>query len=212
MMVYQSSGKEIDMSAKIRKTLTWVETVLVEGGRAAPQPLKLIAAAAVITNPWAGRGFVEDLKPEIHAVAPELGAILTAMILDAAGGADRVEGYGKAAVVGLNGELEHANALIHTLRFGNHYRQAVGAKTYLAFTNVRGAANTPVMIPLMDKHDEGRRSHYQTVHFSIPDAPTADEIVVALGASTGGRPHHRIGDRYQDLKDLGHDVTNPAAV
>ena len=200
------------MPAKIRKTITWVETVLVEGGRAAPTPLKLIAAAAVVTNPWAGRGFVEDLKPEIHDVAPELGAILTAMILDAAGGADRVEGYGKAAVVGLNGELEHANALIHTLRFGNHYRQAVGAKTYLAFTNVRGAANTPLMIPLMDKHDEGRRSHYQTVHFSIPDAPGADEIVVALGASTGGRPHHRIGDRYQDLKDLGHDRSNPAAV
>ena len=134
------------------------------------------------------------------------------MILEAAGGADNVEGYGKAAVVGLDGELEHANAMIHTLRFGNHYRHAVGAKTYLAFTNVRGAANTPVMIPLMDKHDEGRRSHYQTVHFSIPDAPAADEIVVALGASTGGRPHHRIGDRYQDLKDLGHDVANPAAV
>lgn len=200
------------MPAQIRKTLTYVETILIEGGRAAPRPLKLIAVAAVLKNPWAGRGFVQDLKPEIHDVAPELGALLTAMILEAAGGPNAVEGYGKAAVVGLDGELEHANALIHTLRFGNHYRQAVGAKTYLAFTNVRGGANTPVMIPLMDKHDEGRRSHYQTVHFAIPDAPAADEIVVALGASTGGRPHHRIGDRYQDLKDLGHDVANPAAV
>jgi hypothetical protein len=200
------------MPAQIRKTLTYVETILIEGGRAAPRPLKLIAAAAVLKNPWAGKGFVEDLKPEIHAIAPELGALLTAMILEAAGGPDGVEGYGKAAVVGLDGELEHANALIHTLRFGNHYRQAVGAKTYLAFTNVRGGANTPVMIPLMDKHDEGRRSHYQTVHFAIPDAPAADEIIVALGASTGGRPHHRIGDRYQDLKDLGHDVANPTSV
>lgn len=200
------------MPAQIRKTLTYVETILIEGGRAAPRPLKLIAVAAVLKNPWAGRGFVQDLKPEIHDVAPELGALLTAMMLEAAGGPDAVEGYGKAAVVGLDGELEHANALIHTLRFGNHYRQAVGAKTYLAFTNVRGGANTPVMIPLMDKHDEGRRSHYQTVHFAIPDAPAADELIVALGASTGGRPHHRIGDRYQDLKDLGHDVANPAAV
>ncbi|MCU0800886.1 MAG: amino acid synthesis family protein [Rhodobacteraceae bacterium] len=200
------------MAAQIRKTLTLIETTLIEGGRAAPRPLRLIAAVAVLKNPWAGRGFVDDLKPEIHAVAPELGALLTAMMLEAAGGPDNIEGYGKAAVVGLNGELEHANALIHTLRFGNHYRQAVGAKTYLAFTNVRGGANTPVMIPLMDKHDEGRRSHYQTVHFAIPDAPAADEIVVALGAATGGRPHHRIGDRYQDLKDLGHDVANPAAV
>ncbi|OYX45037.1 MAG: peptide synthetase [Rhodobacterales bacterium 32-67-9] len=200
------------MPAQIRKTLTLIETTLIEGGREAPRPLKLIAAVAVLKNPWAGQGFVDDLKPQIHAVAPELGQLLTSMILDAAGGAANVEGYGKAAVVGLDGELEHANALIHTLRFGNHYRQALAAKTYLAFTSVRGGANTPVMIPLMDKNDDGRRSHYQTVHFSIPDAPAADEVVVALGASTGGRPHHRIGDRYQDLKDLGHDVANPAAV
>lgn len=200
------------MSAQIRKTLINIETTLVEGGRAAAAPLKLITAAAVVKNPWAGRGYVEDLRPEIHAVAPELGAVLTGMILDAAGSGAAVEAYGKAAVVGLDGEVEHASALIHTLRFGNHFRQAVGAKSYLAFTNTRGPANCPIMIPLMDKNDEGRRSHYLTIQFSIPDAPSADEIVVALGASIGGRPHHRIGDRYQDLKDLGHDVTNPAAV
>ena len=196
----------------IRKTYLQIETTLVEGGKAAPRPLKLIAAAAVLKNPWAGQGFVENLKPEIHAVAPILGETLTAMILEAAGGGDKVEGYGKAAVVGLEGEVEHASALIHTLRFGNHYRQAVGAKTYLAFTNTRGPANCPIMIPLMDKNDEGRRSHYLTIQCAIPDAPAADEIVVALGASIGGRPHHRIGDRYQDLKELGHDVANPAAV
>jgi hypothetical protein len=128
---------------------------------------------------------VDNLKPEIHAVAPELGA----SDRDGAGGggrADRVEGYGKAAVVGLDGELEHANALIHTLRFGNHYRQALGAKTYLAFTNVRGPANCPVMIPLMDKHDEGRRSHYQTVHFQVPDAPARMRSWWRLAPRPGG--------------------------
>ncbi|MEY4304315.1 MAG: hypothetical protein RIT52_490 [Pseudomonadota bacterium] len=200
------------MPAQIRKTLLNIETTLIEGGRAAATPLKFITAAAVLKNPWAGMGFVEDLKPKIHEVAPILGELLTGMIIDAAGGGDKVEGYGKAAVVGLDGEVEHASALIHTLRFGNHYRSAVGAKTYLAFTNTRGPANCPIMIPLMDKNDEGRRSHYLTIQFAIPDAPAADEIVVALGASIGGRPHHRIGDRYQDLKDLGHDVKNPAAV
>jgi hypothetical protein len=123
-----------------------------------------------------------------------------------------VEGYGKAAVVGTNGEVEHGSALIHTLRFGNFYREAVGAKSYLAFTNTRGPANAPIMIPMMDKVDLGRRSHYLTYQFSIADAPAADEIVVALGASIGGRPHHRIGDRYQDLKELGHDLDNPASV
>ncbi|MEW9307076.1 amino acid synthesis family protein [Labrys neptuniae] len=200
------------MAIQIRKTLLQVETTLIEGGKAAPRPLKLFAAIAVVKNPWAGRGFVDDLKPEIHAVAPVLGELLTRMILDAVGSGEAVEGYGKSAVVGLDGEIEHASALIHTLRFGNHYRQAVGAKSYLAFCNTRGPANAPIMIPLMDKNDEGRRSHYLTIQAAIADAPAADEIVVALGASVGGRPHHRIGDRYQDLKDLGQDVANPAGV
>lgn len=200
------------MVVLIRKTLLQVETVLIEGGKATPAPLRLYAALAVVKNPWAGLGYVEDLKPAIHEAAPVLGALLTGMILDAVGSGEAVEAYGKSAVVGLDGELEHASALIHTLRFGNHYREAVGAKSYLAFCNTRGPANAPVMIPLMDKNDEGRRSHYLTIQTSIPDAPAADEILVALGASVGGRPHHRIGDRYQDLKDLGRDVHNPAAV
>lgn len=200
------------MPAEIRKTLLHVEETLIEGGKAAPTPLKMIAAVAVIRNPWAGRGFVEDLRPEITDCAPGLGALLTRMILDAAGGGDKVEGYGKSAIVGLSGEVEHASALIHTLRFGNHYREAVSAKSYLAFCNTRGPANAALMIPLMDKNDGGKRSHYLTIQLSIADAPAADEIVIALGASIGGRPHHRIGDRYQDLKELGHDVENPAAV
>lgn len=200
------------MAIQIRKTLLQVESVLIEGGRVPSQPLTLYTAAAVVTNPWAGRGYVEDLRPDIHAAAPVLGELLTKMIIDAVGSGDAVEAYGKAAVVGLDGELEHASALIHTLRFGNQYREAVGAKSYLAFCNTRGGANAPIMIPLMDKNDEGRRSHYLTIQTAIPDAPAANEIVVALGASVGGRPHHRIGDRYQDLKEMGRDVSNPAAV
>jgi len=200
------------MPAEIRKTLLHVEDTLIEGGKRAETPLKMIAAVAVIRNPWAGQGFVEDLRPAIHDCAPGLGELLTGMILDAAGGGAAVEGYGKSAIVGVNGEVEHASALIHTLRFGNHYREAVGAKSYLAFTNTRGPANAPLQIPLMDKNDGGRRSHYLTIQLSVADAPGPDEIVIALGASIGGRPHHRIGDRYQDLKELGHDLDNPAAV
>ncbi|MQT14671.1 amino acid synthesis family protein [Segnochrobactrum spirostomi] len=200
------------MSVEIRKTLLQVETTLVEGGKAAARPLVLYTALAVLKNPWAGLGYVEDLGPEIRRVAPVLGETLTAMILGAVGSGEAVEGYGKAAVVGTDGEIEHASALIHTLRFGNFYRSAVGAKSYLAFTNTRGGPGAPIMIPLMDKNDAGRRSHYLTIQLAVPDAPAADEIVVALGASVGGRPHHRIGDRYQDLKELGHDLDNPAAV
>jgi hypothetical protein len=194
---------EIRMVVQPRKVVTYAETTFVEGGRVAPRPLQLFAVAAVLTSPWAGQGFVEDLKPGIHAVAPVLGQLLTAEILRMAGSGEAVEGYGKAAVVGTSGEVEHASALIHTLRFGNHFRKAVGAKSYLSFTNTRGGPNCPVVIPLMHKGDEGMRSHYLTIQFSIMDAPAPDEIVVALGASIGGRPHHRIGDRYQDLKDLG---------
>lgn len=200
------------MDLQLRKTVTYTETSLIEGGKTAAVPLRFFAAAAVLKNPWAGRGFVEDLKPEIRAIAPVLGEMLTKMILDMTGSGEAVEGYGKAAIVGTDGEVEHASALIHTLRFGNHYRKAVGAKSYLAFTNVRGPANAPILIPLMHKADEGMRSHYLTIQFSINDAPAHDEIVVALGASIGGRPHHRIGDRYQDLAELGADLANPAKV
>ena len=191
------------MTDAIRKIVTYIDETLIEGGRAAPKPLQLFAVAAVVRNPWAGRGFVDDLAPEIRQLAPILGEILTTRILSLAGSGDAVEGYGKAAIVGTGGEVEHASALIHTLRFGNIFRKAVGAKSYLSFTNVRGGPGCALAIPMMHKHDEGMRSHYLTVQFSIADAPAPDEIVVALGASIGGRPHHRIGDRYQDLKELG---------
>lgn len=188
---------------EIRKLVTYIDETFVEGGKAADRPLKIGCVAAVVKNPWAGAGFDEDLRPKIHEIAPKLGALLTDKIVGIFGDGDKIEAYGKAAVVGLDGEVEHASALIHTLRFGNYYREAVKAKSYLAFTNIRGAANTSIQVPLMHKHDEGQRSHYLTANFSIPDAPAADEIVIVLGAADGGRPHHRIGNRYEDLKELG---------
>ena len=204
------------MPAEIRKTLLHVEETFIEGSKTAATPLTLIAAIAVVKNPWLAKDgndvFVQDLKPGIHDVAPGLGKMLSDMVINQAGSGEVIEGYGKSAVVGLRGEIEHASALIHTLRFGNFYREAVGAKSYLSFCNTRAGANAPILIPLMDKNDAGRRSHYLTIQLAIPDAPADDEIVIALGASIGGRPHHRIGDRYQDLKDLGHDVDNPASV
>ncbi len=197
---------------ELRKIITYDEDTHREGDKEAKPILRMIGVAAVVKNPWAGKGYVEDLSPEIQRIAPVLGEMMTKRMIALAGSGDAIEAYGKAAVVGLNGEIEHASGLIHTLRFGNHYREAVGAKSYLAFTNTRGGANAPIMVPLMDKNDAGRRSHYLTIQFAIPDAPRDDEIVIVLGAATSGRPHHRIGDRYQDLKDLGHDLDNPAAV
>ncbi len=200
------------MLPELRKIVTFDETIHREGERAATPPLRMIGVAAVVTNPWTGRGYVEDLGPDIKRMAPPLGKMLTDQLIALAGSGDAIEAYGKACIAGTNCELEHASALIHTLQFGNFYREAVGAKSYLGFTNTRGPANAQINIPLMDKHDTGRRSHYLTVQFSIYDAPAADELVVALGAATGGRPHHRIGDRYSDLAALGRAVENPAGV
>ena len=196
------------MDLKIRKFVDYSEQVHIEGFKKTAKPLHIFAVAAVITNPWSGK-FIEDLNPEIQAYAPILGEELSNRILKLAGGPDNIEAYGKAAVVGTEGEIEHGSAFTHTLRFGNFYRNAVGAKSYLVFTNTRAPANGAIMIPLMDKHDPGKRSHYHTIQFAISDSPAANEIVIALGGANGGRPHHRIGDRYQDLKELGNDIDEP---
>lgn len=188
------------MSVEIRKVVRYVEDVFIEGKPGVP--VRTVAVAAVLPNPWAGRGFVEDLRPEILAIAPGLGRILVDALLELCGGGDRVEAYGKAAIVGTGGEVEHASALIHTLRFGNVFREAVGGTAYLSFTNSRGGPGCPVVIPMMHKIDEGLRSHYLTLSFTVSDAPAPDELVVAIGAATGGRLHPRIGNRYLDLEEM----------
>lgn len=198
------------MPAEIRRTLINIQTTRVEGGKAVPTPTKLLAALVILRNPWFGRGWVADLSSEVRDICPEIGKLLTEMLLEVCG--DKIEGIGKASVVGMGGEIAHAQALTHSLWFGNQFREAVKAKSYLAFTNTRGSAGCSLMIPLMDKDDGGRRSHYQTIHLTVPDAPADDEIIVALGASIGGHPLHRIGDRYQDLREMGRDLDNPAGV
>ena len=200
------------MLKELRKIVTFDEDIYSEGGKEADPILRTIGVAAVLSNPWKGQGFVEDLQPEIKRIAPVMGKALSDRLISMVGSGEKIEAYGKAALAGTSCEIEHASAIIHTLQFGNFYREAVGAKSYLGFTNTRGPANTQIQIPLMDKHDTGRRSHYLTVQFSIYDAPDVDEIVCALGAATSGRPHHRIGDRYSDLQALGKSVDNPAGI
>ena len=200
------------MIDELRKIVTFDEDIYKEGGKEANPILRVIGVAAVLENPWKGEKFIDDLQPEIRRIAPVMGKTLTDRLLSLVGSGEKIEAYGKAALAGSSCEIEHASAIIHTLQFGNFYREAVGAKSYLGFTNTRGPANTQINIPLMDKHDTGRRSHYLTVQFSIYDAPDVNEIVCALGAATSGRPHHRIGDRYSDLAALGKSVDNPAGI
>ena len=193
------------MDLKLRKFAKFVDKTFIEGKKKAKEPVLLVSVAAVIENPWAGRGFVEDLKPEILDLAPQLGDLLVPELTKEIGSGEKISAYGKAAMVGLNGEIEHASAFIHTLRFGNKFRDAVGGTSYLSFTNTRGPAGAKVSIPMMHKTDAGLRPFYLTHEFTIHDAPNEDEIVVAIGGSPTGRAHARTGDRYQDNKAMGVD-------
>ena len=193
------------MDLKLRKFTKFVDKTFIEGGKKAKEPVLLVSVAAVIENPWARKGFVEDLKPEILDLAPQLGDLLVPELTKEIGSGEKILAYGKAAMVGLNGEIEHASAFIHTLRFGNKFRDAVGGTSYLSFTNTRGPAGAKISIPMMHKTDAGLRPFYLTHEFTIHDAPNEDEIVVAIGGAPTGRAHARTGDRYQDMKEMGID-------
>ena len=191
------------MELKLRKFVKFVDKTFIEGGKKAKEPVLLVSVAAVIQNPWAGKGFVENLKPEILDLAPKLGDILVPELIKELGSSEKILAYGKASMVGLNGEIEHASAFIHTLRFGNKFREAVGGTAYLSFTNTRGPAGSKISLPMMHKTDAGLRPYYLTHEFTIHDAPNEDEIVVAIGGAPTSRAHPRTGDRYQDMKEMG---------
>ena len=191
------------MNLNLRKFTKFVDKTFIEGGKKAKEPVLLVSVAAVIKNPWHGKSFVKNLKPAILDLAPKLGDILVPELIKEIGSGKKILAYGKAAVVGLAGEIEHASAFIHTLRFGNKFRDAVGGTSYLSFTNTRGPAGCKISVPMMHKTDSGLRPYYLTHEFTIHDAPCNDEIVIAIGGSPGGRAHARTGDRYQDMKEMG---------
>ena len=114
------------MKLEIRKFTKFIDKTFIEGGKKAKEPVLLVSVAAVFQNPWHGQGFVEDLRPTILDLAPKLGDLLVPELIKEMGSPDKILAYGKAGVVGLNGEIEHASAFIHTLRFGNKFRDAVG--------------------------------------------------------------------------------------
>ncbi|WP_033321612.1 amino acid synthesis family protein [Streptomyces yerevanensis] len=174
----------------VRKIVTVVEEIHTEGGREVSRPARVAVVAAVIENPWAGQGFVEDLTPGIDANASDLGALLAPAVLDAL--ESPAEAYGKAAIVGLDGEVEHGSALIHTLQFGDHFRKAANATTLLPAVEKRGPAGIVFDIPLKHITDATIRSHHQSIEIRISDAPHPNEIVIALAAAAQGRPQQRL--------------------
>lgn len=182
----------------IRKVVLYRETVLSEGGRAPARAGERATAAAVLANPWVGTGPATDLSPAVAVVAPVLARLLTDRLIEALGGVSRIEAFGKAAVVGTAGEIEHAGALIHTPYFGNLMRDFLDGESIICFADTRAEAGDALVVPMWHKTQAATRSHYQTLTARVSDAPRADEIVVIAAASTGPRPHARIGDRATD--------------
>lgn len=180
----------------VRKITTLVEETLSEGGRPVEPAARVVMVAATIENPWKGQGFVADLGAGIDAVASDLGALLAPRVMEALDAP--LEAYGKAAIVGVDGEIEHGSALIHTLKFGNHFRDAAQASTLLPAVEKRAAAGTVFDIPLKHFTDATIRSHHQSLEVRIADAPHADEIVIALAGAAQGRPQQRLAPLSAD--------------
>lgn len=180
------------MRAEIRKIVTIVDEVLTEMGRPVDPPIRRAAALAVIANPFAGR-YVEDLSALI-AIGEELGALLSERAVAALGiDGTSAEGYGKAALVGENGEMEHAAALLHP-KMGTPVRKTLGkGAALIPSSKKRGGLGAELDIPLGHKDAAYVRSHFDGMQVMIHDAPRANEIVVAVAITTGGRPLPRVG-------------------
>jgi hypothetical protein len=183
----------------IRKQLVGVEEIFHEGGPFATTPLRRAALLAVIRNPFAGAyvediaGFMEDLKP--------LGLQMARALVKALGG-DRaaVEGYGKGAIIGQAGELEHG-ALWH-VPGGYAMREVLGdAKAIVPSTKKVGGPGTRLDVPVTHINASYVRSHFDAMEVGVPDAPRADEMVLALVMTTGPRVHARVGGlKASDIK------------
>lgn len=176
---------------EIRKLVTIVEETRLEMGRAVDPPVKKAAAVAVITNPFAG-AYREDLS-SLYDVGEELGALLGARAVAALGEGAELDSYGKGAIVGEQGELEHAAAILHP-KLGAPLRTAVGGgKAIIPSAKKSGGPGTGLDVPLHYKDAAFVRTHYDAMEIRLPDAPRADEIVVAIVVTSGGRPLPRIG-------------------
>ena len=174
----------------IRKYVVSVETILHEGGEPVARPLRKGVSAVVLANPHAGR-YVKDLVPWMESLRP-LGIDLTHRLL-AALQADKseIQAFGKGAIVGVDGELEHAAAW-HTPG-GSGLKTVLGASGFVTAGQLMGTVATSLHIPLVYINSPWVRSHFDAIDLVISDAPRPKEIVFAVAMSTGGRVHARLG-------------------
>jgi hypothetical protein len=180
------------MPANIRKLVVQVDETRIEMGKAIDPPTRRAVAIAVIDNPYAGR-YSENLD-ELIAIGEELGAFLGEKCVKALGIAPgQAQSYGKAAIVGEAGELEHAAAILHP-KLGAPLRVAVEKGAALVpSSKKRGTLGTAIDVPLGHKDAAFVRSHFDAIEARVADAPRANEIVVAVAVTDSGRPLPRIG-------------------
>ena len=180
------------MPAKIRKIIVQTDEVRVEMGRDVQPPVRKALAMAVIENPCVGR-YVENLD-ELIAIGEELGGLLGARCVQALGiEPGQAQSYGKAAIVGEAGELEHAAAILHP-KLGAPLRVAVEKGAALVPSSKKmGGLGTAIDVPLGHKDAAYVRSHFDAMEARVADAPRANEIVVAVVVTDSGRPLPRIG-------------------
>jgi hypothetical protein len=180
------------MPAQIRKLIVTTDETRVEMGRAIDPPAKRAVAVAVIANPYAGR-YAENLD-ELIAIGEELGGLLGRKCVEALGiQPNQAHSYGKAAIVGEAGELEHAAAILHP-KLGAPLRRAVEKGAALVPSSKKmGAMGCAIDVPLGHKDAAFVRSHFDAIEARVPDAPHVGEIVVAVAVTAGGRPLPRVG-------------------
>lgn len=178
----------------IRKVLTQASETRSEAGRATEPPLRKVVAAAVVSNPFAGR-YVADLSPAVE-FSPGLGTLLGELAVDALGAS--AMSYGKAGIAGTAGEQEHAVMFI-TTPFGDALRACVGSgAAWISSATLVAGPGVPITIPLAHKDALYVRDHYDAVTLYPADAPRPDEVVVAVAVASGGRPNHRLGGLRAD--------------
>lgn len=181
----------------IRKIATWVEETHIEIGQTISPPTRKAVAVAVIANPFAGQ-FVADLTP-LMDIGAELGALLGRKCVAALGITPaQAQSYGKAAMVGENGELEHAAAILHP-RLGAPLRTEVEQGAALVPSSKKiGAPGQVLDVPLGHKDAAYVRSHFDGIEVRLNDAPRANEIMVAVAVTDSGRPLPRVGGLTHD--------------
>lgn len=180
---------------EIRKLMTFVEEVRIEGGRSDGDPLVKAAVAVVIRNPYSGKEWSEDLS-ELTEPSADLGTLIGERCLAALG--SPVDSHGKAVLVGTAGEQEHGNA-VKTTTFGNPFREAFGGgAAWLPSTTKRCAPGASVDVPLCYKDEIWVRSHYDTITVAIADAPAPDEIVLIGAVASRGRLNARLGGKTKE--------------